>query len=68
MKMTEVMTEMEKIGAIEKAEFEKRLFVFVKDSQKAKALISELLPYKVKNIMFGTLYNVKGRIIELYYE
>ena len=59
---------MEKNGAIEKAEMGKRIFVFVKDAQKAKALITELIPYKVRNVMGGTVYNARGRIVELYYE
>ena len=68
MTIKEVMTEMEKIGAIEKAEIGKRIFVFVKNSQKAKELITALAPYKVKGVIGGTVYRVKGKVIELYYE
>ena len=68
MTIMEIMTEMEKIGAIEKAEMGKRIFVFVKDAKKAKELITALAPYKVKSVIGGTIYSVKGKVVELYYE
>ena len=68
MTIMEIMTEMEKIGAIEKAEMGKRIFVFVKNAKKAKELITALMPYKVRSVMGGTIYSVRGKVVELYYE
>ena len=68
MTIMEIMTEMGKIGAIEKAEMGKRVFVFVKDAKKAKELITALMPYKVRSVMGGAIYSVKGKVVELYYE
>ena len=68
MTIMEIMTEMEKIGAIEKAEMGKRVFVFVKNAQKAKELTTALMPYKVRSVMGGAIYSVKGKVVELYYE
>ena len=68
MTIREVMAEMEKNGAIEKAEMGKRIFVFVKDAQKAKKLTTALMPYKVRNVIGGTIYSIRGKVVELYYE
>ena len=55
MTIMEIMTEM-------------GIFVFVKNAKKAKELITALMPYKVRSVMGGTIYSVRGKVVELYYE